>query len=345
MRGIVAVTVLGLSAGAAWAESPASAKIFIYSFPKPPSGFQPLAASNEELAKYGLPPRPSAGSKNEISYAAWSRAMASAKMAVTPQVMRTGRQHMRALMANTVNTTHRAGTLYSTNWAGQTILSSASSFGGGSYAEILGEWQVPAVQQAIGSCSGTDVSSMWVGIDGASNSNDVLQAGTEADVSCSNGYYQPSYYAWFEWYPDYEYEITNFPVAPGESLLVVVQATSATTANATFVDVQSNQYTVVGFSAPAGTKLIGNSAEWIVERPSINNTVGSLANYGLVWMTSEVAFLDNDLNTNTYDIAGTGGSGRTPYVLDMVDSNGNPLANAFPQGASAEYWNVAGSAY
>jgi hypothetical protein len=186
---------------------------------------------------------------------------------------------------------------------------------------------------------------MWVGIDGATGSTDVLQAGTEADVSCSNGYYQPSYYAWFEWYPDYEYEITNFPVAPGESLLVVVQATSPTTANVTFVDVQSNQYTVVGFSAPAGTRLTGNSAEWIVERPSINNTIGNLANYGLVWMTSEVAFLDNNLNTNTYDVAGTGGAGRNPYVVTMLDANGNPLANAFPQGVSAEYWNVAGTAY
>jgi len=53
-----------------------------YSFPKQPAGFQPLIASNEDLAKYGLPPRPNAARKNEISYASWSRAMAAAKQAV-----------------------------------------------------------------------------------------------------------------------------------------------------------------------------------------------------------------------------------------------------------------------
>ena len=271
--------------------------------------------------------------------------MAAAKQAVTPQVMATGRRHIRALMANTATTTHRAGTLLSTNWAGQTLLGSARSFGGGSYAEVLGQWQLPVVQQAIGTCGGTDVSSMWVGIDGASSSSDVLQAGTEADVSCGGGYYQPSYYAWFEWYPNYEYEITNFPVAPGESVFVVVQATSATTPNAIFVDLQSGQYTAVGFSAPAGTRLVGDSAEWIVERPSINNALGRLADYGLAWMSSEVAFLDGNVATGTYDVAGTGGAGRTPYVLNMVDSNGNPLADALPQGPSAEVFNVTGSAY
>jgi hypothetical protein len=334
-----------MSAGAALAEAPASPDILIYSFPKPPDGFQPLTASDAELSKYGLPPRPTAASKNEISYATWSRAMASAKQAVTPQVMRTGRQHMRALMADTKVTTHRAGTMYSSNWAGQTILSNANSFGGGSYAEVLGEWQVPAVQQAIGTCGGTDVSAMWVGIDGAGSSSDVLQAGTEQDAYCGNGYTQSSYYAWFEWYPNYEYEITNFPVAPGATMLVVVQATSATTATAVFVDVQSNQFTVVGFGAPAGTRLTGNSAEWIVERPNVNNTPGNLADYGQAWMSAEVAFLDNELNTNTYDVAATGGPGRTPYVLEMLDANGNPLSTAHPQGTSAEYWNVTGSAY
>jgi hypothetical protein len=128
-------------------------------------------------------------------------------------------------------------------------------------------------------------------------------------------------------------------------MLVVVQATSATTATAVFVDVQSNQFTVVGFGAPAGTRLTGNSAEWIVERPNVNNTPGNLADYGQAWMSAEVAFLDNELNTNTYDVAATGGPGRTPYVLEMLDANGNPLSTAHPQGTSAEYWNVTGSAY
>jgi hypothetical protein len=62
----------------------------------------------------------------------------------------------------------------------------------------------------------------WVGIDGA-GSNDVLQAGVEADALCYYSYGYPvtsTYYsAWFEWYwagcncyP--EQRISNFPGLP-----------------------------------------------------------------------------------------------------------------------------------
>src|SRR5262249_39833297 len=36
------------------------------------------------------------------------------------------------------------------------------------------------------------------------------------------------------------------------------------------------------FSAPSGTHLVGNSAEWIVERPQIDNKLSNLANYSAV---------------------------------------------------------------
>jgi hypothetical protein len=129
------------------------------------------------------------------------------------------------------------------------------------------------------------------------------------------------------------------------NLEVFPHPASATTANATFVDLQSNQYTVIGFAAPAGTSLKGDSAEWIVERPSINNVLGHLADYGMVWISSEVAYLRSELNTNSYDVAGTGAPGRTPYALTMVDSNGNSLAYTNLEGSSAQVLAVTGSAY
>ena len=340
-----ATVALATLAGASAADAPVRRSLTqIYSYPPPPPGFTPLTASNEDLAKYGLPPRPGASGRSAMPLATWSRAMASARIAITPKVARTGRQHIRAIVV-TATKVHRAGTMESTNWAGQVLVNPVGSFGAGSYAEVLAEWQIPAVQTAIGTCGNSDVSSVWVGIDGSNNSTDVMQAGTEADVFCSGGTNYPTYYPWFEWYPADEYEITNFPVAPGEAVLVVVQATSATTANATFVDLQSNQYTVVGFSAPSGTTLKGDSAEWIVERPSVNNRLGQLADYGMVWMSSEVAFLDSELNTGSYDVAATGGPGRTPYSLTMVDSNGNELAYTALAGNSAQVLTVTGSAY
>jgi hypothetical protein len=35
----------------------------------------------------------------------------------------------------------------------------------------------------------------------------------------------------------------------------------------------------VGFTAPSGTKLLGNSAEWITERPSVGGGLATLTNY------------------------------------------------------------------
>jgi hypothetical protein len=340
----MAVSLAAL-AGASAAEAPVWRSLpLVFSYPAPPAGFRPLTASPADLARYGLPPRPVASTHAALPLATWSRAMASAHFAVTPKVARTGRQHIRAIVV-TATKVHRAGLMESTNWAGQTLINPVASFGSGSYAEVLAEWQIPAVQDAIGTCGSTAVSSIWVGVDGSSNSNDVMQAGTEADVTCRGGINYANYYPWFEWYPADEYEITNFPVAPGEAVLVVVQATSATTANATFVDLQSNQYTVVGFSAPAGTTLKGDSAEWIVERPTVNKVLGNLADYGMVWMSSEVAFLDSELNSGSYDVAGTGGPGRTPYSLTMVDSSGNALAYTNLEGTSAQVLAVTGSAY
>ena len=150
--------------------------------------------------------------------------MSAARFPIEPQIVRTGRRHIRAIVV-TATKTHQTGAMASTNWAGQALINPVGSFGAGSYAEVLAQWQIPAVQQAIGTCSGTDVSSIWIGIDGSSRtggSTDVMQAGTEADARCYEGASYPSYYAWFEWYPGDEYEVTNFPISPGQSVLVVV---------------------------------------------------------------------------------------------------------------------------
>ena len=201
------------------------------------------------------------------------------------------------------------------------------------------------MQQPPGLCGGTDVSAIWVGIDGIGGSNDVLQGGTEADASCAGGNTSAVFYPWFEWFPAYEYEITNFPIKAGSPLLVVVQASNATTATVIYVNIETQQYTVAPLSAPAGTSLRGNSAEWIVERPSLGTpgTIGTLADFGMALVTSEVAFLSSEIGTNTYDVPGAPGGGRTGYAITMVDSSSATLAYPRPQGTSAQEVDAAGS--
>jgi hypothetical protein len=327
------------------AQLASAAEPVIFRFQSPPEGFRPLEASDAELAKYGLPPRPNPFARSAVPYAAWARAMSHAQTRVEPVVQTTGRHHGPAASVRHIR--EQAGLLGSTNWAGQTIIDPVSAFGAGSYSRIIGQWVVSAVQQAIGTCSGTDVSSTWIGIDGSNGSSDVLQAGTEADATCTNGQTSASYYPWFEWYPGDEYELTNFAVYAGAPVFVVVQAYNANTASATFVNLQSNQYTTVGISAPSGTVLQGNTVEWIVERPSVGKSakLGNLADYGMIWMSSEVAYLQSEIGGSVYDVPGNPGGGRAGYSYTMVDTSGNTLATSFAQGTSAQDLNVSGSAY
>jgi hypothetical protein len=73
--------------------------------------------------------------------------------------------------------------------------------------------------------------------------------------------------------------ITNFPIGPGEEVFCEVWNTSPTVGHAFFVDYSRNTSIVVTFSAPQNTRLVGNCAEWIVERPGLSSGLSTLANY------------------------------------------------------------------
>jgi hypothetical protein len=312
----------------------------IYTFPNPPAGFDPLTASQADLATYGLPPRPSPLGRSATAYAIWARIMKAAKHHVMPQIRMTDRRHGPAILRAGIQ---HASAQTSLNWSGQVLTSGSTSFGSSAFAEVTAQWVISAVQEPVGSCSGTDVSAIWVGIDGL-NSSDVLQAGTEGDTACSNGVTTQNYYPWFEWYPNYSYEVQNFIEFRGATVYVVVHATSATNGTAMFVNLQTNAYTNVGITAPAGTSLKGNSAEWIVERPTIGQpgTFGTLADFGMIGMTSEIAYTQSGLPSNILDLPGSPGTGQAGVTLTMMNSAGTTLASPMPQGSSAQFVFVEG---
>ena len=59
----------------------------VVKYPQPPSGFDPLSASNAELAKYGFPPRPDAGQAPDM-YQQW-RTMVPAPRITNPKLHQT----------------------------------------------------------------------------------------------------------------------------------------------------------------------------------------------------------------------------------------------------------------
>ncbi len=330
------------------AIAPALAQESIVRFPAPPDGFDALHASDAARAYYGLAARPqTTGANGAAAYAAWSTAMASARHYVAPELRMMTRRHGPERLAyqgaEAAPQTMRAGAQMaaSTNWSGESLVNNVTAFGGGAFNQVLGLWALPAVQQAVGTCSGTDVSAVWVGLDGAKGAgSDVLQAGTEGDVTCAYGASTQDIYPWFEWYPDYSYEITNFPLSAGSSVFVSVQATSAAAGQAMFVNLATGNYTTTPISAPAGTRLIGNSVEWIMERPTLeNNQLGTLSDFGVVMMCYEVAQAVNVSNSVS---PGAPGAGQVSSLIWMYNTSNQLIAETAVFGNTGQAFSVQG---
>jgi Peptidase A4 family len=261
----------------------------------PQQGFDPLTASDEDLAYNGFPPRPDQAASPK-AFASWVKAMNASKIRVVPNLNQTNRYSGPAkINKNASLSSDDAGALESFNWSGYVNLSGGSSYGSASFYYVLADFLVPVARQPFGVCTGDwDYSVSWVGIDGW-NSNDVLQAGFEDDAYCSGSTTATFYSPWYEWYPNNWTNITNLPIAPGDELFVVVWSTSATQGYAYMVNENTDQAVAIGFTAPAGTKLVGNSAEWIVERPTIGGSLATMTNYvdDPFWDGYAVTFCDS----------------------------------------------------
>ena len=169
----------------------------------PPAGFDPIAASDQDLAYHGFPPRPNQVDQPK-AYATWVKAMNHSKTRVVPALDQTTVFHGPAKVQKNTNPTavesnaglmpQPSNTMYSSNWSGYVDFSGASSYGSASYYYVVNDMIVPVAEQAFGACTGGwDWGSEWNGIDGW-GSGDVLQAGVEFDAYCS-GSTRSSYYS------------------------------------------------------------------------------------------------------------------------------------------------------
>ena len=244
-----------------------------------PEGFNPVEASDTELSLYGFPPRPDSVLQPK-AFASWSKAMVHSKTKVMPVLEQTHIFHGPATNLTPPKVSETTSTPSST-WSGDGLtFRAATSYNSTStYYYIYSDYVVPVAEQASGVCTGGwEYSSSWVGIDGYGTS-DVLQAGTESDAYCSGSTKSTYYSPWYEWYPYGEVRVTSVPVTPGDDIFVEVWHTSSTQGYAYLVNMNTNQYFDIGFTAYPGHPLVGNSAEWVVERPGVSGGIATLTNY------------------------------------------------------------------
>jgi hypothetical protein len=305
----------------------------------PPPGFDAVNASPSVRAHFAMPPAPDPRiSPHE--FGVWKRAMSAPQHRETPTVEETGLFHgplqrfgeRHSIAAHSVAS-------QSTNWSGSAVTDPGFS----TTTAIVGEFVVPTAHQAFGACTGGwDYSAHWVGIDG-DGSNDVLQAGTEADAFCNGSSTMTNYYAWIEWFPHASVKVGSPAIHPGDLIFVEVWSTSATTGNAFIFNISTQTSATYNLTAPRRTTLKSNSVEWIVERPALGTGLTNLMNYLGIAFPEGFAW-DTSLSTPTYDWLAADPAAGTLELITMVDNNGSPISTPTPEGPYFLWFADSGSA-
>jgi hypothetical protein len=210
------------------------------------------------------------------------------------------------------------GTLASLNWSGYAVNGSS-----GSITAVQGSWTVPSV-----SCpsTGSAYAAVWVGIDGFQSST-VEQTGTDSD--CHSG--APSYFAWFEFYPNPSVKIKGLAIHPGDEIQARVTFSSG--AFKVFVaDLTTGQT----FSKSATvSNAARSSAEFIVEAPLVCTIfkckLASLSNFGTVGFGQDYTGVSMTCGLIKNGVSGSIGSfGSAVQEITMVSQKNHNLVKAQP---------------
>ncbi|MCJ1360579.1 MAG: hypothetical protein MMC33_010587 [Icmadophila ericetorum] len=174
---------------------------------------------------------------------------------------------------------------YSSNWAGAVLTAPPA---GSTFNSVSGTFTVPTPAVPSGNGAGSYSASAWVGIDGDTYQNSILQTGCDFTVTkSSSGSLSYNYQCWYEWYPNYAIDFPGITIAAGNSVTVSVHSTSSTKGTATIVNHSNGESATVSVSSSAA--LGGQNAEWIVEDYEEGSSLVPFANFGTVTFTSASA--------------------------------------------------------
>jgi hypothetical protein len=315
-----------------------------------PKSFNPLTATNEELSIYGLPTRPD-GQADRKAYAQWERAMAALKYRPSAKLEAKPYSSREMMPAHQPSAIYGLPTQYGAyNWSGAAVTNKNKTWNKStSFDYVSSVFNVPAAQPPFGACSngitGPFYEVSWNGIDGISAGGDVLQGGSDSYADCTHSLQTGTYFGWVEWYPSYPIlELTcgteanppSCPVFPGDDFYVVTMGAAGCAEQFVFVeDITSGWGGTYGLTWLNGPCLVGNSAEWIVERPAY-----SCGNDGICYYALANTVFDFFDNSYAEDGHGTqfysGSQGTTTDIFTMLDDSGN-IETEFVEAGSAGY--------
>lgn len=180
---------------------------------------------------------------------------------------------------------------YSSNWSGAVLTSPPS---GSTFTSVSAEFTVPS-PKAVGGKAGA--ASAWVGIDGDTYQNAILQTGVDFNVDASGAV---SYDAWYEWYPNPATDFSGISFKAGDNVAISVVASSTTAGVATIHNLSNGQSVSTNMTAPSSSAALGGqNAEWILEDFESGGSLVSFCNFGTVTFTDASAGLASGSSVGT----------------------------------------------
>lgn len=175
--------------------------------------------------------------------------------------------------------------LLSTDWAGYVVVSDFSNpqpvvIG------VNGSWNVPQVTVS----QSDKFSAAWIGIGGYLEET-LIQTGTEQDSI--NG--TAEYSAWYELLPNDSFTITTMNVSPGDKIQASIK----------LVDSAANEWLIEIADVTNEQRFKENffynssrlSADWVLERPLVNNVISTLADFDTVTFTDASVTVNSKVGT------------------------------------------------
>lgn len=235
----------------------------------PPPGFDPVnnPADRAELEHYWLPAMPDPVHQPTL-YEHWREMLSLPLTYVVPKSTAAPAGMNPALVAGQV----AAGNLQSSfNWSGTFL----EANGDRSFARVTGAWTVPTIgngTRAPGDPQDLPFRcSVWIGIDGKKLfTKSMPQVGSVQWLTAKGTQEQGLWWQW--WRRGYSaqdglpYDMTGVPVSPGDRVLCNITAVAPNRVWVNVANRTTNTFATVQITG--GEPVVGDTVEWIVERPA-----------------------------------------------------------------------------
>jgi hypothetical protein len=264
----------------------------VITFPVPPPDFDPFTAPNEKLRRYGYPRRPDPQAE-PVLRSLWDKALSQRPTIVTPSLVETAWRsrpyaaRAKARMGSGVE--RNQGQLgpdgpLGGQWGGAIVDLGLPLNPADAFTYVYGEWRVPAIDTTRPAEPGTQHVAFWIGI-GGWNTDNLWQAGVVAQMTGNT----VSYFAVTDLLPSNWVAISNFPIAAGDLITMLVCAPQVAdgfdlNAFAMMLNQRTQIAMIVGTSGPTDPPVDGSTVEWIVE-----GTNTEMPNFGTMSFTQCIA--------------------------------------------------------